>query len=296
MRGDEKDDEVVRGAAGTIMGCMLASRGIERLTLAFFRTFPNAPLGWRVRHEFPSLLRRSGSSERWIRVRPGTKMLVDAGDIYGHAYVSGADYEPSTTTFVESHLSRGETFVDIGANQGWFSMLAAHVVGVAGKVIAFEPNPAMCSYLNRSVLRNAMGTRVTVEDIGLGDHDEVRPLFLSRHQNNDGMSSFIPQWAGHSGGSGETSRDVIQVSCRTFDSWVSEHPLDRVDMVKIDTEGWEINILKGMEQALQRLRPKHIICETNADSQVAIFLKKLGYLPHTIPDSLNVAFTATMIR
>lgn len=275
--------------SGAIAGC----RPLERVAMPLIRRFGNAPLVWRIRTRIPGKLGKSGvAADRWVDIRPGLHMLLDASDVYAVLYHSKADYEASTIEFLLAHLPQGGTFVDVGANQGYFALLAAQAVGAHGTVIAFEPNPTPCQYLRQSIERNGYGARVRVVQAALGDRTEgARPFFVSRLRGNSGISSFIPEWAGHSDATQDASRDALTVECMTFDSWIADHPCSRLDVIKIDAEGWNLNVLKGMTRTLETLAPRHIICETPADGDVARFLAAYGYHATPVPESPNTSFS-----
>ena len=90
-------------------------------------------------------------------------------------------------------LGEGDVFVDIGANSGYFSVLAALSVGARGRVFAFEPNPDVRLQLERHVELNAIADRVTISELALSDEDrdDVR-LFVSCWPENDGIASLTP--------------------------------------------------------------------------------------------------------
>ena len=85
-------------------------------------------------------------------------------------YFAGVPYEPGATNAVLT-LGEGDVFVDIGANSGYFSVLAALRVGARGRVFAFEPNPAVRRQLERHIGLNAIADRVTISALALSDED-----------------------------------------------------------------------------------------------------------------------------
>ena len=90
---------------------------------------------------------------------PEFKMYVRLNDQFiGAAIARDKQYEPHVTRALRDTLGRGATFIDVGANIGYFALLAAKIVGPAGRVVAFEPNPANCDLLRRSIEANQFGT------------------------------------------------------------------------------------------------------------------------------------------
>ena len=191
-------------------------------------------------------------------------------------YFAGVTYEPGATDAVLT-LGDGDVFVDIGANSGYFTVLAALRVGARGRVFAFEPNPAVRRQLERHVELNAIADRVTVSDLALSDEDrdDVR-LFVSCWPENDGIASLTP--AAETLARGGLRADAsIPVRVRRFDSWAQSVQLPRIDLMKIDVEGAEAKVLAGMSSTLARLRPARIICETPLESDAVRMLRDRGY-------------------
>ena len=207
-------------------------------------------------------------------------------------YFAGVPYEPGATNVVLT-LGEGDVFVDVGANSGYFSVLAALRVGARGRVFAFEPNPAVRRQLERHIGLNAIADRVTISELALSDEDrdDVR-LFVSCWPENDGIASLTPaaETLARGGLRADTS---MAVRVRTFDSWAQSVQLSRVDLMKIDVEGAESRVLAGMASTITHRRPLRIICETPIESEAAKMLRDRGYrasvvdeIPGGIPNLL----------
>src|SRR4051794_38341269 len=113
------------------------------------------------------------------------KLTVDLRDELGvgRPLWSTGKYEPAETIFLRRELQQGGTFVDIGANLGYFSTLGAKCVGPQGKVIAIEPDPHNFSLLLRNVLRNSLD-QVALYNVALGERPST--LFFNRSKTNFG--------------------------------------------------------------------------------------------------------------
>jgi FkbM family methyltransferase len=213
-------------------------------------------------------------------------------------YFSHVPYEPGATAAVLSFLKPGAVFVDIGANTGYFTILAALQVGPLGRVVAFEPNPVVSQQLKEQVEQNAVSDRVTVGGVAIADRDEdgVR-FYVSCLPENDGISSLTPEAETLKQG-GLRPDSTIRVNVRTFDSWLNSAEAARlksstIDLIKIDVEGAEARVLKGMSGVLMDRPPVRIICETRHDSDACRFLIERGYrmsmldeIPGGIPNLL----------
>ena len=81
----------------------------------------------------------------------GVPLRLDVGEwtTTGY-YFANVPYEPATVRYLASHLAAGDVFVDVGANSGYFTMIAAGLVGSSGRVVAFEPNPEVRGRLSRT--------------------------------------------------------------------------------------------------------------------------------------------------
>ncbi len=110
-------------------------------------------------------------------------------------HFGGPLYEPRTARCLRDRLPPGGVFVDVGANHGYFTVMAASLLGPAGRVYAFEPNPAVVRQLEHHLQINGLSPRVTILPLALTDRQEAGvPLFVSLSPGNSGLSSLNP-WA-----------------------------------------------------------------------------------------------------
>jgi FkbM family methyltransferase len=192
-------------------------------------------------------------------------------------YFAHVPYEPGATEALLRILEPGCVFVDVGANAGYFTVLAGLRVGPSGRVVAFEPNPAVRAQLRHHVAINGITDRVAIEEVALADRDDDgATFFVSCWADNDGISSLTPSSETMSRG-GLRHDATIRVPVRRFDTWAATTSLSRVDLMKIDVEGAECQVLNGMMGMLDRTRPRHIICETMPDGGAVAFLLARGY-------------------
>jgi FkbM family methyltransferase len=158
-------------------------------------------------------------------------------------------WEENTTRYIREHLKPGQTFVDVGAHAGYYTLLAADLVGPSGQVIAFEPAADNREFLENNITANGeIGKKIIVYPFALSDAQEKTVL----HRNQDaGGHSLIGR------GDGES------VLSTRMDSALDCIP----DMVKIDVEGAEMRVLAGMKNILSTERPLTIIAEDWGDKQ-----------------------------
>lgn len=170
---------------------------------------------------------------------------VDGGLIYLNLHESAAmvqramrTYEPAKHALILRHLRPGMTFIDVGANKGDFTLLAARLTGPAGRVISIEPEPENHSVLRRSIELNDYAN-ITVLQVALSDSDATADLQIG---STSGSHTLSPEFNG---------LRAVSVPTRTLDTVVADHRLSSVDMIKIDVQGFELAVLRGAAQALK---------------------------------------------
>jgi len=176
----------------------------------------------------------------------GFRMHVDPSDYaVGHTIARTGSYEPEVSAALRQVLGQGGTFVDAGANLGWFSLLGASLVGPSGRVIAVEPNP-----LNVAMLRDS------AKDNGFDNIDVLTVALAARPGSvaleTDGSNGrVIPI----DGPPAEPIAASFVVAARPLDDVLSDAGVTRVDAIKIDVEGAEPLVLKGAGSTITRHRP-----------------------------------------
>jgi FkbM family methyltransferase len=161
-------------------------------------------------------------------------------------------YEPWETRVVRRHLKPGMCFVDVGANIGYFSLLASRVVGQTGRVVAFEPSRYAADRLDKALKDNNI-LNVRLERCALGKDPGEVILYDPLPDNH------TPTILGTAGAPGAV------VPLRRLDECLSSLRIDRVDLLKIDVEGFELAALQGASVSLREGRIRAIICEFNQD-------------------------------
>ncbi len=182
------------------------------------------------------------------RVLGRYKMYVDTRDIgiAAHLLMDGF-WEMWVTEAMMRHVRQGMTVLDVGANLGYFSLLLADLTGPTGRVLSFEPNPHMSSLARRSLEINGFSPWSTLHEVALGDSSgEVQ--FSARLDHPGGAHVVV-------GGEG-----AFSVPVRRLDAIPGA--LD-ADFIKMDVEGYEHHVWRGMTQILARKRPLTIFMEFN---------------------------------
>jgi FkbM family methyltransferase len=153
-------------------------------------------------------------------------------------YFAGA-WEPDTVATIRQLVPRDGVAVDVGANIGFISLVLASQVGPGGRVIAFEPTNWTYRRLCANVALNPRMPIVTVQS-GLSDRERVCE------------EADIP-YGYRLDGKVVTERQPIRMT--TLDAYLAEHPLERLDFIKCDTDGMEEEVFTGGLETLKRFRP-----------------------------------------
>jgi FkbM family methyltransferase len=181
----------------------------------------------------------------------GNSMELDLSDFIQRQIFLGT-FEPQETSSVSRYLRPGMTFVDVGANVGYYTALAAKkVAGGGGRVVAFEPSPYAFERLGRMVQANRL-EHVTVVNAGLSDSSGKTKIYLGA-----GSDNHSPTMVAHEGANATDVRIV------TLDEEAERLGLKHLDLIKIDVEGHEPKVLAGAQRLLRERRIQAVLCEFN---------------------------------
>jgi FkbM family methyltransferase len=168
-------------------------------------------------------------------------MRLRTSDALGQRLMAEKWFEPHVRDSLRKHARSGATFLDIGANIGYYTIQAATLVGPQGAVIAFEPQPAVRQELAANVALNRFAN-VTVMPYALSDRaGTVR--FCVPTVGNESMGSLHPNARFQVG-------CEIEVETRRLDDVLESANCPRVDLLKLDAEGAELPIVKGASRLL----------------------------------------------
>lgn len=204
--------------------------------------------------EFIASLNSPVITDPWVicRVMNGKRLMwVDLSDRFVSQACRVDDYEPAETSFVRSHLKEGDHFLDIGANIGWFTMLASTIVGKGGRITSFEPRPITLQHLKSSIEINQLEEMVTVHGVGVSDVTGETYLSWQEGTDNPG-GSFVSTIAL---GGNMASQVIRLVSLDSLD-------IGKVNLVKIDVEGSEYKAMTGAKKLIDQSRPT-VLSEIN---------------------------------
>lgn len=149
-------------------------------------------------------------------------------------------WEPYETQLLLALLQPGDVLVDVGANIGYFSLIAAAAVGEQGRVIAFEPHATNFDLLQRNVALNDFASRIECVCAGLSDRAGAGALYVSAENSGD-----------HQIYAGVEQRRSAAIKLLRGADFLRDR-LPRIDVVKIDTQGSEARVVTGLLPLLQQ--------------------------------------------
>jgi FkbM family methyltransferase len=195
-------------------------------------------------------------------------MQMSIYEYFMSGYFFLGETNPFETQAVRDNLSDGTTFIDIGAHIGWYSLVAADKIGKSGKVIAFEPNPACITALKKNLNHNVDLSNIVLETKALSDKKGKTIFWIG----DDMGGSFIRENTKRLTQNGKLKS--IQVNTITLDEYLTEKKLTKINLIKIDVEGAEMQVLKGADKTLNKYSPDILIEVVNDTLQKNNFSKK----------------------
>jgi FkbM family methyltransferase len=164
-------------------------------------------------------------------------------------------YEPEIRAIFRAVLPMGGVALDIGANVGWHTLLMASLVGSGGRVLAAEANPSVRQRLQDNLNLNRF-KQVEVVPYAMADTEGMMEFYAPEGDDPDSGNGYVvtPGRAARTG--------TVRVESRRMDSIIRSSGIDRLDVIKIDVEGFEWPVLRGGEETIARFRP-HVVFEYN---------------------------------
>jgi len=199
----------------------------------------------------------------------GSKMYLDQKDSL-RLSINGVYGELDTIT-IKQNVKKNDIVIDVGANIGYYTLLFSRLVGNLGKVFGFEPEPYNFELLKKNVEINNYNN-ITFEQKAISKNSGTINLYLAKN----GI-------VGHRIYNSDVCNGSIKVEMISLDDYFSKLDLtDKIDFVKIDVEGAELGVFKGMEKILNESKNLKIFSEFNRD-----VIKNEGSNPNEILEILN---------
>jgi FkbM family methyltransferase len=216
--------------------------------------------------------------------KPNDKRLCTRYGIHYNLYVN--DYQQWLLYFYSSldssfellkYINQGETIVDIGSNIGQTTLAIAHKLNNTGKIYSFEPFPSTFSLLENNIKLNRF-SNIIPENIGLGEQDASVEMTIVCPTNTGGNRIESKN---------KDDNNKINVKVTSLDKYFEKlEAHQNIHFIKIDVEGYEMQVLKGSTQILKQKKPKLFIeisdpllrNQGSSAEQIIRFLQKLGYI------------------
>jgi len=227
----------------------------------------------------------------WMRLPADLGALTYACDLRDglmrEACLTGR-YEPQETAILRHLLGPGMTFVDVGANWGYFTLVAAHLVGPSGRVLSVEADPRACRAVRANVDKNRL---MTVQLFNIAASDATGRLWFQEyeHEARDSGNFGVAQSTSIT----EEGRR-LEVAARALDDLLDEAGVDRVNVMKMDIEGGEAKAIAGLSRRLSshhidyvsmELHPYHLRDLGTSVGAVIAAMRGHGYKPWNIDHS-----------
>ena len=181
-------------------------------------------------------------------------------------YLTGM-HEPNTSALLTQILKKGMSVVDVGAYVGYYTVIASLIVGNSGNVLSIEPAPNNFDQLSKTVEVNEL-LNVVLRQVALADEVGRKNLRLSTDPATHSIADAEANLGFFKGNRKQTG-ETVSVKCTTLDKLLQNEGIPRVDLVKVDVEGAELRVLKGMRKTLQEMDSLHIICDVHENKFTA---------------------------
>jgi FkbM family methyltransferase len=188
------------------------------------------------------------------RTQFGYEMYCGTEDIIQrYIYLFGA-WEPHLSAWIQDRLRPGDTFVDVGANVGYYTLLAASCVGPQGHTVAIEASPSIFGLLSDNVQRNEIGARV--RSVNVAASDEAGTVTVYRGPNdNIGLTTTVPH---------EDFNIEATIPAMSLRDILTDEEMSSARLIKIDVEGLEGPVVRGLLPGLPSCREDlELVLEVN---------------------------------
>jgi len=174
-----------------------------------------------------------GMNARRIVSVADAKFWVNPVSNFGYRISDDSNYEPDTRRAIESNLKPNDVFIDLGANEGYFSVVASRVIGSSGRIIAIEPQTRLQEVIRRNCELNNISNVTLIQSV-VGSFDGTVELELTPDVNT-GASGLYRQT--------KYRLPTQLVPCITLNSLFKEHTITKCDLMKVDIEGAEYDLV-----------------------------------------------------
>ena len=181
----------------------------------------------------------------------GEKFFIDPFNFLGLIIKDQKIYENKKTKYIFKNLNKNSIFFDIGCNEGYYSVIASKK-NYSGKTYSFEPIKSLIKIIKKNLLLNNI-KNCKIYNFAIGDEDKSSKINIF-HEKNEGASSIINKYK-------FTSKNQ-KIFIKSLDSFYKTNNFNfKIDLIKIDVEGYEIKILYGMMNLINSRKINKILVE-----------------------------------
>lgn len=245
-----------------------------------FNLIKKKSIDWllRIRPVFiVSVIKRVLFLKREICKTPLGTFYIDPWSKFGRELFTKGIYEPRTISALRAYLRPGDIFIDLGANENYFSVIASSIVGDNGKVFAIEPQMRLQKIILKNLKLNKC-RNVTILPVAVSDREGESLLYLCPDVNTGG-SSLI-----------RTTAYILpkqMVSMVTLSSIFNNQRIVKCDLLKVDIEGWEYEAILGSPELFKQQRIKTVYLQLHtkqlnerglSPDPIVAFLRSCNYV------------------
>lgn len=263
----------------SILGSKILIKFLNRIPPTLLVKVGYSRIGSKIVNEI-----RKSESKTVHEISYGVKIYYDLTNPRTWELIAGKDPEKKVKDSFVENISLGDTVIDLGANIGEFSLIAAKKVGPSGRIIAVEPlaetlislkkNMDLNGFQNYSILECAVGNK-------------LGKMSLYKKSESATMGLLDPV-------KGEENMvETNQIDVKTIDSIITKEKIKKVGMLKIDVEGYEYEVLLGCQNSFKQKKIEKIICEIHLDylrekginkNKIYSYLQENGFSIKTIDE------------
>jgi FkbM family methyltransferase len=238
---------VVLGYVSFLATCLVTTRPIRRVAgwwsgYAFSKPFD---ANERLRSKLWDALKGRDLSIKWY---DGLRLELQVGNDISRLIFVGGEIDPNEFAFIDEFLQPGMCALDVGANEGLYTLFFRKRIGASGHVIAIEPSTRELERLKRNLRCNSFAD-VELHSVAVGDHIGFATLHVAEpeHAGHNALGPFAAHWV-------QTSSQS-DVPLTTLDAMATTAHWPRIDLIKLDIEGMEFAALCGADALVRRHRP-----------------------------------------
>ncbi|MFA5932983.1 MAG: FkbM family methyltransferase [Microgenomates group bacterium] len=220
-----------------------------------------------------------------VNLTPEMKCLCYPDSSFGSLIIYTRFPEYEEMNFIYDYLRRDDVFLDVGANIGAHTLMAASKIK-NGKIVSFEPSLKALKYLKENIRINHLEALVTIIDKVVSNKDGYEKFISGKHSEIDRI-----------GQKDDSSQVIKLISSITLDKFLTLHRISFVDFIKIDVEGAEFKVMEGLKGYLEKGKIGLILFEVNSNSKsygysvgdIISFLEENNYLLYSLRDSNKIS-------